>query len=249
MDKARVNIDKFIAINCVALAFHIEDLALTGPQAGMVCDLFAREIEDDTRDMSAGAFEGEAGPGGRVHPGITVQLVIAAASVQRVVPDTTVQLVIADASDQRVVATKPRENVIPPAAVEDVVARVSVDRVVQTIARAVDIGASVKIQVLEVGTQCVADGRHDQVDAFAVLLDDLVADIVDEIGVVACATNHHVGACAATEDVVARAAIQRVVARTAIEDVVSAEAVDRVLGVSPGDVVDLIVAKKLVHHP
>ena len=96
------------------------------------------------------------------------------------------------------------------AAVEEVVAAVAEDRVCRAVAEALQVGAALQDQGLDVRRQPVVDGGEDRVVALAGILDHLIAGIVDEIGVVAGAAAHGVGAGAAVEEVVAAVAEDRV---------------------------------------
>ena len=100
-------------------------------------------------------------------------------------------------------------GVQPGAAVERVVAAVAGDDVVEPVAGAVDVAAAGQGEVLDIGGERVADRRPHRVDAFADGFRDDVADVVDDIGVVAEAADHAVGAGAAVERVVAGAAGER----------------------------------------
>ena len=76
-------------------------------------------------------------------------------------------------------------------------------------------------------------------------LDDHVADVVDDIGVVAGQTDHGVGIAAAVEEVVipAPTADQQVVAGAAVKIVVAGAAEDQVVaGAAGDDVVDALLA-------
>ena len=66
-----------------------------------------------------------------------------------------------------------------------------------------EVGAALQDEVVDVGREPEVNGRKDGVVALAGVLDCLVADVVDEIGVVAQAADHDVGACAAVQDVAA----------------------------------------------
>ena len=68
----------------------------------------------------------------------------------------------------------------------------------------------------------------DAVGAFVGKFRNLVACVIDDVHVVARATNHQVGADAADQRVVTRAAIESVVAGTAIERVGASAADERV---------------------
>ena len=89
------------------------------------------------------------------------------------------------------------------AAVEEVVAGVAEDRVRQSVAEALQVGAALQDQVLHVRRQRVVDRGENRVVALGRVLDHHVADIVDDIGVVAGTADHGVGADAAIEDVAA----------------------------------------------
>ena len=96
------------------------------------------------------------------------------------------------------------------------------DLVVERVAGAGEAAAAGEAQLLDIGAERISGERGaDLVGALARILDHAVADIVDEIDVVAGAAAHRVGAGAAVELVVAAMAVQGVVAAEA-EDLVRA---------------------------
>ena len=110
-----------------------------------------------------------------------------------------------------VVARTTRHGVGTCTAIEDVVAAVADQAVVQRIASGVDVGAACEAEVFNVRAQHKADRRLHAVCAFAHLLDRGVAEVVNDVGVVAHAAAHavgtqttvdHVVACVAGDDVV-----------------------------------------------
>jgi hypothetical protein len=109
-----------------------------------------------------------------------------------------------------VVAEAADHGVGAGAAIENVVAAVAGDRVGEAVAGAVDVAAAGQRQVLDIGADGVGDRRLHRVGARVEHLRHHVADVVDDIGVVAEAADHGVGAGAAVEDVVAAVAGDRV---------------------------------------
>ena len=105
-----------------------------------------------------------------------------------------------------VVAEAAGHGVSTGAAVERVVAAVAGDDVGIAIAGAVDVGAAGQGQVVDIGAERVADRRLHHVGAFAESLGDRIADIIDDVGVIAEAAGHGVSAGAAVEGVVAAVA-------------------------------------------
>src|SRR6478672_5291070 len=95
-------------------------------------------------------------------------------------------------------------NWVPVIVVENVVAAVAGDDVGERVA-----GAGER-QVLDIVRQrVVGERRQDRVVALVGVLRHHVADVVDDIGVVAKAAGHRVGAGAAVEPVVAAVARER----------------------------------------
>src|SRR5262249_35091254 len=81
-------------------------------------------------------------------------------------------------------------------------------------------GARHQSQILDVGRQCIADRGIDEIAALAGVLDDDVANVVDEIDVVAGAPEHSIRAGPTPQGVVAAVADKGVVVVAAIERVV-----------------------------
>ena len=110
-----------------------------------------------------------------------------------------------------VVASATDQGVGTRCTVERVVCAVAGDDVGQTIACAVDFGATRQDQVFEVGAQGAGHRAHDQVFAFVDVFDDGVGHVVDDVGVVTRTTDQVVGAAPAVQSVVACQALQGVV--------------------------------------
>ena len=102
------------------------------------------------------------------------------------------------------------------ATVDEVVAAVAEDRVDEAVAEALQVGAALQHQGLDVRRQPVVDGGEDRVVALAGALDHHIAGIVDEVGVVAGAAAHGIAARAAVEQIVAAVAEDRVDQRVAV---------------------------------
>ena len=122
--------------------------------------------------------------------------------------------------DIGVVAETAVHRVRAAAAIEPVGAAIADEDVAEAVAGAVDIGGPGQGQVLDCGSQRVADRAFDLVGALAGQLGDSVGDIVDDIDVIAKAALHDVGAEPAVETVGGVVAGEGVGARIA-------EAVDR----------------------
>ena len=101
------------------------------------------------------------------------------------------------------------------APVDQVVAGVAEDRICKRIAEALEVGAALQDQRLNVRRQSVVDGGEDRVAALPGILVHHVAGIVDEVGVIAGTAAHGVGAGAAVDEVVAGIAEDRVGQRVA----------------------------------
>ncbi len=112
-----------------------------------------------------------------------------------------------------IVALASDHGVQAGATVELVVAIVTGQHVVLCVADTVDVGSAGKDEVFQVGTQGEGDRRTDDVDLAGqgAGLDHDIADVVDDVGVVASAADHDVGAGTAVEDVVTRVAGDAVV--------------------------------------
>ena len=121
------------------------------------------------------------------------------------------QCIGAGAAIQRVVAGAAVERVAADAAVEGVVLGSAGDDVVERVAGAGECCRAGIDQVLEVGTKRVGGGRRlHSISAGADAFGDHIADVVDDVGVVACAADEGVGT---------RAAVQRVIGASAGDDV------------------------------
>ena len=72
-------------------------------------------------------------------------------------------------------------------------------------------------QRLHIGGQCIADAGIDRVEAFAGLLDHHVANIVDDIAVVAKSTGHTVSTGAAIQQIAVTRPLQIIITAFAIE--------------------------------
>ena len=90
------------------------------------------------------------------------------------------------------------------------------------------------------GRSLAAKAGADLVDAGAVQLDDHVAEIVDDIDVVAAAARHRVGARAAVDQIVVAVAGQRLVGRAAGEVLDIGEAGDAEGGEVGADLVEAL---------
>ena len=125
--------------------------------------------------------------------------------------------------DVGVVAGAAHHGVGAGAAIEGVVAAVAGEDVGVAVAGAVEVGGPGQGEVLDVGAEREAHRRLHQVGAFVGIFGHHVADVVDQIGVVAGTAQHGVGARAAVEDIVAAAADERVGAGCADEGVGAGE--------------------------
>src|SRR5262249_22764268 len=86
---------------------------------------------------------------------------------------------------------------------ERVVAGVADQRIVIGAAGGIDVAAAVENHRFDVGADGVVDRGVDDVVALVGVLDDDVAGVVDDVGVVAGTALHHIGAGTAIERVVA----------------------------------------------
>ena len=109
-----------------------------------------------------------------------------------------------------VVAGAAEHGVGTRAAVEEVVAGVAVDQVGVAVAVALQVGIALQDQGVHVRRQPEVSRREHRIEAFARVLDHLIAGIVDEVHVVAGAAEHGVGTRAAVEEVVAGVAVHQV---------------------------------------
>ena len=116
-------------------------------------------------------------------------------------------------------------------AVEAIVEVVADDSVPQPVASPAD-RSSGQCQVLDVEpsteVQAGADRALDRIDACACKLGDGVADVVDEIEIIAGLSMHVVGTGAAVEGIVAESAKQEIVPAEAEEAIVAGLPVDRI---------------------
>ena len=117
--------------------------------------------------------------------------------------------------DINVVARAADHHVGTRTAVQQIVADIAGQPVVQHVAGAVDIGAAVERQVLDIRRERISDRRLDQINAVAAAFDDHVGGIVDNIGIVARPARHPVRAGRAVEQIVATVPGQRIVQRVA----------------------------------
>ena len=133
------------------------------------------------------------------------------------------------AAQHQIVAALPEQEVVAGQPAQHIVPAVPGDIVAEGVAGAVDVGGERQPEILEICTQGVGDAAGDGVVlARRALVGDLIADIIDEIGVLALAAIHAVGAGATGEGVVAVIPRQRVVAVVAGQRVVSGIAGDLV---------------------
>ena len=179
--------------------------------------------------MQIGALSGK--PVDLVVLAVDVVGVVALAAGHHVVAVAAGQQVVADASGQRVVALKAVDVVVAGLAIQYVVASTAGNVVGERIARAVDARGSIEFQVLDIGIENVGRKyRTKGIEAFARLLLDLVAQVVDDVEVIPHATGHHVFAATAEEPVGSRTAGERILSQRAIQIVVGAVAGDDVVG-------------------
>ena len=94
-------------------------------------------------------------------------------------------------------------GIVAPPAGQRIDARVASEPVVLPIAVAIDRARAGEREVFEIGPQRQGDRREDRVDSAAGFLEDDVADIVDNVGIVAEAADQVVGTETAVENVVA----------------------------------------------
>ena len=110
----------------------------------------------------------------------------------------------------RIVAGAAGHGVGAGTAVEQVVAAVAEQRVGEIIAVALQVGAALQHQRLNVRREPEVGGGEDRIAAFIGVLHHRVAGIVDEIGIASGAAEHDVGAGAAIDEIVAAIAIDDV---------------------------------------
>ena len=128
--------------------------------------------------------------------------VVAVAAVERVDPGAAVEHIVALAAQQRVVAAEAIQHVVAAESGQEVRAAVAGDRVVAGAAGPADgAGRADQDQLLDIDRQRERDRCIDRIDAGALGLDNGVASIVHEIGVVAGPAHQGVGAAAAIEHV------------------------------------------------
>ena len=189
-----------------------------GEQVGEIDEVAAGqpvEIDDQIESVETARVEDEAVAAGAARQGVG-----AGAGPQQVGAVAAEQLIVAFESRQGVVAEQPAQHVV---------AVIAVDGVGQAIARAVDVAGADLQQVLQVGAQGVGQaGGHPVRSAVRAGFRDLVADVVEVVGVVAVAAGHAVGAAAARQLVGAVVPGQRVVAVVARQEVVAGVAGDLV---------------------
>ena len=140
----------------------------------------------------------------------------------------TVEVVQAGATDQDVGATVAIDDVGATATVERIRAAVSLYRIVEVIARPIEVRRAGQLQLLEKCAKRVADRTDDIVDAAVVdpgdrFLADQVARIVDAVDVVPGPAIHLVLAGATVEQIIAGAAIELVIAAQGVKPVLAAK--------------------------
>src|SRR5690606_21134637 len=172
-----------------------------------------------------------AGADQRIPAPVADEHVGAAAAAQDVVAGAAPQDIGAAAADQQVVAALAVERILAGAAGEGVVAVAAeqpvvpfgaADRVVFRIAVGDQPAVAFEHEILDMVGQVVAVERGaDDVVSLAGGLDDDVAVVIDDVGVVTVAAGHFVAAGAAVEGVVAAAAGQLGVAAAAGQAVVA----------------------------
>ena len=124
---------------------------------------------------------------------------------------------IADVVDKvDVVAGPAGHGVGAGAAVQQIVAGVTVDRVAQAVAIALQIGTALQDQIFHVRRQPEMGGRENRVVAFAGILDHCVTDIVDEVDVAAGRAIHRIGTGVAVEQIVSGIAVEHVAQDVAV---------------------------------
>ena len=157
--------------------------------------------------------------GGVVDDGVDatadIDRVVASAADDGVVVVATVEGVVAVAAIEQVVAVVAVERVVAATAEQLVVVVIAVDDVVERVAGAVDGVAAVEVEVFDVRAQRVGDVGFDAIGAADASIGvasraTYVADLVDDIDVVAVAAGHGVGTEAALRAFVAAKAAQRV---------------------------------------
>ena len=97
----------------------------------------------------------------------------------------------------------PNMELYTSSTVEQIGAGVAVEQVVAAVAVALQVGAALEDQGFHVLRQPEVSHRENRIDAFAGILDHLIADIVDEVDVVAGAAEHGVGSALTVEEIVA----------------------------------------------
>ena len=109
--------------------------------------------------------------------------------------------------------------------------------IAQIVACAVDGRCPGQFQAIDVGAKHVANAGKDLVSAFATVLRDRIANIVDVVDIVPEATGH----CVGTD-----AAVQRIVACSAIQDIVSAIAEHGVVTIAAFEQIVLTGANEII---
>ncbi len=137
--------------------------------------------------------------------------------------------------DEPVIAQTARQNVVALPARNDVVAAVANNGIGKIVAGAVDIAGPGEGQVFDIVRQREAGGCLNLVGAGIGIFENLVAAVIDDIGVVAGSARKSVGARAAIQLVVLRIADQRIVEPRAQQVLDAGEAVaGRVAGIDLG---------------
>ncbi|MNZ61808.1 hypothetical protein D3C78_799090 [compost metagenome] len=115
-----------------------------------------------------------------------------------------------DLLDDTVPGTLDHIGVIAPQACQDVVQFVADQHVVQLVARTGNGGAG-KGQVLEIGAQHIVEGADDSIRTLPGMLENRVAEVIQNIGIVTMAAGHAVRPQATVQHVAATVADQYVV--------------------------------------
>ena len=144
------------------------------------------------------------------------------------------------------------QRVVAGAAIDEVVAGIADQQVGEAIAGEIDVGIARQHRHLDVALdvdgirQVDGDRRLHPVEAVRAGLVDDVADIVDDVGVVAGTALHEIGTGPAQKRVDARTALQRVVAGAAVDEVVATIA-DQQVGEAIAGEVDVGIARQHAH--
>ena len=146
---------------------------------------------------------------------------------------------VTDAEAVAIVATTTLEQVVSSAAVQHINTGIAGQSVSQTVTRAVNGVDADQREVFDVAGQAVADAAANCIGAFVGLLDDQIAGVIDDIGVVAGAADQGIGTLSAVQRVVATQAVQRVARFVANQHVASRVArTGQVVRASQGQVLD-----------